>query len=227
MSIVWPASILLLWVPGALLSRILGLKRRPDRITRIALELSLGLAFWPILLLWTSTLGLRWSPSGARLLFIALLGATAVIAVVARRREPPVSLSHSLSGGRAIQGALFILVALLAVSTRAFQIEGVILPPWVDSVHHEMVVRLIVEGGAVPVSYAPFIPGSAAAAYHWGFHAPVAWLAWLLGRTDPFEIAGLLLHYGQVLNALSVFALYTAGRELFASRRAGLLSALL
>jgi hypothetical protein len=89
-----------------------------------------------------------------------------------------------------------------------------------------MVVRLLAEQGALPETYAPIIVGGRFF-YHWGYHALVAWLAWLLGRTEALDIAQLVLHFGQVLNALAVLMLYAAGRVLFNSRRAGLLAALI
>ena len=68
------------------------------------------------------------------------------------------------------------------------------------------------------------MPGGALT-YHWGFHAAAAWLAWLLGTTDAFAIADLVLQVGQIVNVLAVLMLYAAARVLFASRRAGLLAA--
>ncbi len=119
---------------------------------------------------------------------------------------------------------LFALLFALACLTRSRQIRDLVLPNWVDSVHHTMIVRLIVEQGRLPATYAPYIP-EAGFSYHWGFHAWVAWLAWLLGVRDSFELAHLLLLFGQVLNVLMLWMLYAAGRTLFNSRRAGFVTA--
>ena len=37
--------------------------------------------------------------------------------------------------------------------------------------------------GALPHTLDPYVPGGVFD-YHWGFHVPLAWLAWLLRRTD-------------------------------------------
>jgi hypothetical protein len=115
-------------------------------------------------------------------------------------------------------------VAAVAVVTRLLQVRDLALPVWVDPVHHVAIVRLLLADGAVPATFDPFIPGGVFN-YHWGYHAVVTWLAWLLGVQDAFAVADLLLHFSQLLNALTVVMLYAAARVLFASRRAGLLTA--
>lgn len=89
-----------------------------------------------------------------------------------------------------------------------------------------MLVRLVVERGALPETYAPFIPG-APFEYHFGFHAFVAAVAWCSGVSDPFDLARLVLFVGQLLGALVPLSMYVAGRALFGSRRAGVAAAAL
>src|SRR5437870_4039206 len=83
--------------------------------------------------------------------------------------------------------------------SRLRAIAGLVLPPWVDSVHHTMLVRLFLLRGTVPRTYEPFIPG-ATAFYHWGYHAITAVICFFLGRTRPLEVAGVVLSSGQFLN---------------------------
>jgi hypothetical protein len=201
-------------LPGFAIRVSSGLPAPRDRVSRAAMDIGFSLSAGPVLLLFTSTAGFHWSAAWARVLF----GLVAAAAILATRKRP-------LRGdARVGPGIAFAVIAVLAVATRLAQARDLALPSWVDSVHHVMLVRLIVEQGALPETYAPFIPG-AAAVYHWGFHAVVAWIAWLLGRSDPFDLAALVLQVGQLLNALFAVALYAAGRELFGSRRAGLLAA--
>ena len=75
-------------------------------------------------------------------------------------------------------------------------------------------------------TYAPFIP-TASFDYHWGYHALVVWLAWLLNQTEPHALTELVLHFGQILNALTALVFYASGRELFGNSQAGLFSAML
>jgi hypothetical protein len=55
--LIWLGGFALLWLPGVLLHRVLRLPSRPDWLVTLALQLGLGLALWPLLLLWTTQLG--------------------------------------------------------------------------------------------------------------------------------------------------------------------------
>lgn len=220
---IWFGGIALFWFPGILLQRVLRLPAYPDWLVRAAQQIGLGLAFWPLLLLWTSQFGWRWSPPFAQ----GFAGAL-VVAGIGALLYPPGRWARRWEQGRrqAFWLALFACIAALTVATRLLHIQELALPAWVDSVHHVAIVRLLLAQGSLPSSFAPFIPDSIFN-YHWGFHALAAWLAWLLGINDAFDLADLVLHLGQLLNALTVLMFYAAGRVLFASRRAGLLTAVI
>ena len=221
-AIIWLSAFMLLWLPGVALQRLLRVPAHTDWLVALALQIGLGMAWWPLLLLWSSTLGLVWSQPVARVAILALLlgGAVALLWV---SRQAWQRRLHSLAH-QAIYLTVWSCVAVLAIATRLLQIRSLALPAWVDSVHHVALVRLIVAQGRLPATLDPFVPGGALT-YHWGFHAAAAWLAWLLGTTDAFAIADLVLQVGQVVNVLAVLMLYAAARVLFASRRAGLLAA--
>ena len=80
---------------------------------------------------------------------------------------------------------------------------GTLTPAWVDSIHHGLITRLILEQGGLPESFSPFIP-SGAESYHSGFHSNLATYIWL---TD-LEIHTAMQFFGQVLNALMGFPIY-------------------
>jgi hypothetical protein len=202
-----------LLAPGLLIESLLW--RRGDAFVRLAMAIGYGLAFWPLLFLWTSSAGLHWSPIAARAM-LATLAIACFIAMV-KQRAP---LRFRNASWTLLSVALFAL----AIVTRITQVRGVVLPLWVDSVHHTMIARLLIEQGALPSSYAPFIAGSSFY-YHWGFHAVVAFVAWITGLTAPLDVARLLLVVGQLLNALTFVSMYAAGRTLFGTRRAALLTA--
>lgn len=205
----------MLLVPGFALEALLP-RRRGDAFVRLAMAIGYGLSFWPILFLWTSSAGLRWSPGAARTVLAVV--AMACVAGMVKRRRAPFRIRFD-----AMTLATLALFAL-AIVTRITQIRGVVLPLWVDSVHHTMIARLLIDRGALPASYAPFIPGSSFY-YHWGFHAYVAFTAWVTGMTAPIDVARLLLWIGQLFNALTFISMYAAGRTLFVTRRASLLTA--
>lgn len=220
----WLGSVLLLWLTGRLIARILCLRRLHDLLTQVAIEMGFGLSFWPILLLATDTFGLRWQPMWARfcVLLIGTAGLLDLIWVPRRVWQQRVQFLRK----RAPWLGIFGLIFALTLSTRWWHIRNLVLPPWIDSVHHTMVAQLLAEQGTLPETYAPFIPGGRFF-YHWGYHALVVWLAWFLDQTRPLELAQLVLHFGQVLNTFSALMLYAAGRVLFNSRRAGLFAALI
>lgn len=94
-----------------------------------------------------------------------------------------------------------------AIAWRLFQARDLLLPNWVDSQHHYLIVRVILEKGGLPETLSPYLP--VPFYYHFGFHAVAA----LFTTFSGLEIGRAMLILGQVLNAaigLSVYALGTA-----------------
>lgn len=105
-----------------------------------------------------------------------------------------------------------LLLALLAVLVwRVEQTRGLVLPAWVDSVHHTLAVRLILERGALPDDWGPYLP-EVPFYYHFGFHLSAALLAKLTGL-EGVRLGQAVLwagHLWQVLAALGVWVLARA-----------------
>jgi hypothetical protein len=220
----WATLLAVLLIPGGLLVRTLGGRSlgRLDLVSGLALRLAIGLAFWPVLFLLTSSLGWRWSSAGARTLLAALVLAWIGTALASGRRTCP---RAGRRDGWALPLALAAIFALIA-GTRWWHVRALVLPPWVDSVHHTLVVRLLLARGALPETCAPFVPG-APFDYHWGWHASVAFAAWIGGTSSALDVARLVLESGQLVNALVPVAVFLAGTALFRSRLAGAFAALL
>ena len=122
---------------------------------------------------------------------------------------------------RALRIALLSLLFLSILGLRFYQIRDLALPAWVDSVHHVLIVRLILENGGVPDTFGPYMP--VPFYYHFGYHTVIAAYV-ALTRLEP-HIGVLVI--GQVLNAAVALAVYRLGKSLWSDwRRAGL-SALL
>lgn len=219
----WIAVLAMLVLPGTLLRRLS--RRRLDPLIYTAESIGLGLAFWPALFLWTSVFGWHWTPATART-FALLIGAAGIVAFVAVPRRQWHQRCRLLRENATVL-ATFGAVLALSIVTRWLHIRELVLPNWVDSVHHMMLLRLILEGGAIPYDYAPFIAATTRPLYHWGYHVLIAWPAWVLGTTDPFQLADLMLQSGQILNVLMAPMFYAAGYTLFKNQRAGLLAATL
>jgi len=248
--LIWSGAFIVIWLPGVLLHRLLRLRAAPDWLVALAVQIGLGLAFWPLLLLWSTLVGWHWTPLTAQITAVALMAAGGGALWWSRGASPTrinatpgvdaipdarwerfrPQLTGTLSRRAAqfrrqgIWLALFGCVLAITLATRALHVRGLALPVWVDPLHHVMIVRLLLAEGRVPPTFDPVIAGGVFN-YHWGYHAVVAWMAWTLGVRDGFAVADLMLHASQLLNALTVLMAYAGGRILFASRRAGLLAA--
>jgi hypothetical protein len=216
----------LLFLPGWLLLDLAGLRRQFDGARQAALALGLSLSLVPLLLLWTTTIGLRWN-GPAVITAAALLAALAAWRLVrhhVRQKnrlplptafQPPPSNLHPPTW---ILPAIFVISLLI----RLAMVRDLAAPAWVDSVHHALITQLIVDQGALPASYAPVLDVGTAS-YHTGFHSVVAALHWLSG----LDVPQAMLLAGQVLNALAILAAYLLAVELTEDRVVGLAAALL
>jgi hypothetical protein len=217
-----PLGILLL-APGWLALYGLGLHRGRDPALLAGLSLGVSLSFTPLLMLWTSQPGLDWSRP-AVLAAGVILGLAAAWTLWRTGREtppaeaPPPGLASRLGSPAVLLLGVFIFV----LATRLVMTRDLSAPAWVDSVHHTLIARLIIEGGGLPASYAPYAQ-TEAFRYHAGFHSLLAAFHWLSGM----ELSQALLLLGQALNALSVPAVYLFTVALIPERRAGLFAAVI
>jgi hypothetical protein len=206
--------LLLLWAPGRLLLTLIEDRLRLDWGERSALALGLSMAVVPLVMLWTTTLGLGWSR-------FAVAGVYALIAVALGWRfwrTRPAKFKLPLDAYD------LALVAILAFSLaiRLAMVRDLAAPAWVDPVHHATLTRMILEAGGLPASFTTSIVGDASG-YHLGFHSLAAVLHWLSG----LELSDDLLLLGQVLNAGCILGMYLFTTALTHSRRAGLFAALI
>ena len=109
----------------------------------------------------------------------------------------------------------------LAIAWRVFQARGLTLPAWVDSQHHYLIVRAIIENGGLPDTLAPYL--EMPFYYHYGFHAVAAFYAAVSG----LEIGQAMIALGQVLNALIGLSVYAFGKALWKDWRPAAFAALL
>jgi hypothetical protein len=85
-----------------------------------------------------------------------------------------------------------------------------------------MITQLIIDQGAVPSSYEPYVPVSRFT-YHFGFHTVAAWFHWLTGEPTPRSVVLV----GQIINALVVLTTYLFAGRLFRNPVSGLTAALI
>lgn len=209
------AVALLLFAPGYLLERALP-GPRPPTVARLAVWLALSLSVVPLLYQWAWVARL---PLGD----LALWGTAAALAAAALAAAwrdlgsplPPASPEGVWAA------ALTAAIVGATVVIRLAHIEGLALPPWVDSVHHALMVRLAAETGSAPVSLEPYMPVRDLP-YHWGYHVVIA-TAMRLGGTGLPET---LLLSGQLLNALHALTAASLAVALWRRPAAGPVAAL-
>lgn len=211
----------LLILPGWSLLQISGLSRRFQLPEAASLSIGLSLAIIPVMFTWTSQFGLHFNRTTFLLLLVVTSG-IGLLQYVRLRRLEPVSVSQPLAGASLFWSTLLLAAIFLAsLVLRWVMARHLSAPPWVDSIHHGLITRLVMENGAFPGDYTPYMQ-IASTAYHPGFHTVLAAFLWL-SRMD--LAAGMLL-FGQVLNALAAPAAYLLGVSLTRNRDAGLAAAL-
>jgi hypothetical protein len=205
--------IVLLFVPGFLALDVLDLNRNFSGGERVAIWVGFSLAAVPVVMAWTSLLHMQWS-STTLWLTAGLLCALSLWRLRHALRKPRVSMRWE---GIALAG-----VILLAFIVRLIMVRDLSASPWVDSVHHGVIVRLIQESGGFPPTYSPFIDIDSAQ-YHAGFHSILAAFQWLTG----LELQRAMLLFGQIINALAALAVYLLGVRLTGNRTCGIFAALI
>lgn len=109
----------------------------------------------------------------------------------------------------------------LTIAWRLFQARDMLLPNWVDSQHHYLIVRVILEHGGLPETLTPYL--DMPFYYHYGFHAVAA----LYTAISGLEIGQAMIVLGQVLNALIGLSIYALGKALWKDWRPAAAAALL
>ena len=165
----------------------------------------------PLLFLWADTLGLTLTPFVLRLM-LASLGLLACWHVA--RRWPRLRWKRWPI-------PMLLLLGATTLGLRLYQIRDVVLPLWVDSVHHALLIRVVGETGRIPTSLRPYMPIDRLP-YHWGYHVIAA--TWQSATFLP--VTSFMLVSGQVLNALHVLTVYALAAYLSRSPLAGVVAVL-
>jgi len=210
--------LVLFTLPGYLLHSLMPFESELDPLEHLALAVGLSLALTPLGLLLCSAVGI--ALNGTRVLIAA-----AALSIGALWRLTSTGF-RDLRRWRSSTDRFFIVAFLfiffVSLLLRFLHIRNLVVPAWIDSVHHTLITQLIVAKGGVPQSYEPLLP-IGKFVYHFGFHSLVAVLHWLTG----LEIPRAMLVVGQVINGLMVLSAYLLVKCLTGRRLAGLFGALI
>ncbi len=180
----------LLFIPGLAVNLWLT-PRKTGLFTLLIESAGISLALMALLAQVGFWLGIRFS--AAAIWIILVLCALSVMAAV-RFHKPEVSLRKRDWIGLGLLTAVTVW--------RFFQIDGLVLPAWVDSVHHTLIVQTILTTGGLPQDLTPVL--QVPFFYHYVFHVFSALLA-DLGHLHPYQA---VLWAGQVVNSLAVVGVY-------------------
>ncbi|MGB9750786.1 hypothetical protein [Roseiflexus castenholzii] len=166
-------------------------------LERLTLAIGASLSLIPLLYLWLTWAGIAVRPPMVHLGLVVFL----VTALISLHRIPIMAPLLTLDGS--IWHLLIAGASVLTFWLRFEQIRDLVLPVWVDSVHHALLIRVSIEQGAAPLSLRPYLPVDGLT-YHWGYHVFVATLAQAGGIYAPEALSQLMIWSGQVISALMV-----------------------
>ena len=215
----------MLLAPGYVLHSLLLPEVEMEPLEHVAVAVGLSLALIPLATLGVTTLGLRLTAFWIRAAVVVAVALSLWRLLASRRlagggRGNADGVSNGPKLSRAAIGA-FGVIFTLTLALRFLHTRTLVIPAWVDSVHHTMTVQLIMEAGGVPGSFRPFMPID----YfflHFGFQAMAAAVAWLTGLDAPTAVLVL----GQVLNALMALSMALLTSHLTRRVWAGVIAAL-
>jgi hypothetical protein len=216
---------LLFVLPGYALLVLLSPGEEFDFIQRLIIAVGLSVALFPLLLYISTNLGIRLDQVKVAGL-LALCGGIScwgLYRTLRRTNRFTIHVSRFTNPvGEPGHLILLTFVFALSLAVRLLMIRGMPYPAWSDSYHHTIISQMIADEGLIPQSYQPYMPVEPFA-YHFGFHAVVAFFHWITGM----DIPGAVLVVGQILNALSVLTIYLLAHYLTKDRWAALVSALI
>jgi hypothetical protein len=194
------------FLPGAAALVWLPMRRRPF-VERAATAFGLGFSLIALAALLGRILALSYTGG----MLVALEALCAVTVLLGLLRKMPRGRLRSAGFG-----ALFVFIGILLL--RLYQAHDLIFPPWVDSVHHALLVRIFVERGGLPGDLSPWLP--IPFYYHFGFHASAAIFAAASGLTPD----SVLLLFGQFLSAMAAVSVYRLSMAIRRDTRRALLA---
>jgi hypothetical protein len=167
----------------------------------IGLSVSVSLALYPVLTLWCFLMGVRPGFAAAWVLGLVLLAVR-----LWQHKGVWRSWRRVFSQWRNPEyfpGYTYFTLLVLLIITRLLPVRSMVAPAWGDSVHHTLIVQLMLEHGGLFQSWAPYAPLQSFT-YHFGYHAAIANWSWVSGM----DAAQAVLIGSQMLNVSAVLALY-------------------
>ena len=201
-----------------------------DPLAWLGAAFTLGISGWALIWQWVSLVNGRFS---GWLLWGLVIGGWAVVfgLLVKRNRTRINADKRGLETHSSFifhpssfhwEHITLLILLIIAFSVRLLAVRDLAFPPWVDSSRHALITAVMVEHGQTPSTYEPFLPVERFP-YHFGYHTLSASLALMTG----WDLAQMMLIFGQLLNTLVVLTVYAGGWFFTCRRLVGLLAAFL
>lgn len=214
------AAAILFVVPGwALLALLRPSSVRGPWFSRLALSAGTGMALYPVLFLASDWIGLQPGWWGAWL--PPILGAGVLVGRALRPSNRGKEPRPRATAGHRAPDAVAAVVLALVIATRLLPLAELDAPLWGDSVHHSVIVQLLIDSGGLFRDWAPYSELQSFT-YHFGFHTLAAAFHWVTGTASPAAV----LWTGQLVNVAAVLSLYPLAARWGQSRWAGVAAVL-
>jgi hypothetical protein len=229
------AGLFLLAIPGwAALTWSLPPWKSINWISKLGLALGIGLSTYPILFLWTDTIGIQLGAISA--IILPLFGLILIILrffldIQARSladKDLSPETDEFTSGEKSqsrtswdsiFPDLVFLVVLALIIFTRMWPIRSLDAPMWGDSYQHTMIAQLLVDNGGLFTSWQPYAE-LASFTYHFGFHSFVTVFHWL----TKMSTIQSTLWAGQLVNIFAIVALYPLAVTIGKNKWAGVIA---
>lgn len=215
---------IVLCLPGISISLWLSTKRH-DLFEHLADVIGLSISFSALLGLIAFLADWHFSATGLLILEV-ILGVFTIAGLVHYRkssRQPLFTTSKQDNATTPSSMVSFLILASVFIAIlawRFYQIHSLVLPAWVDSLHHVLITKHIQQNGGIPRTLAPDLP--IPFYYHFAFHLVTALFA-TLAKLPPHQAT---LWLGQVLNAAIALSTYRLAQSLWGDwRRSGFAAA--
>lgn len=192
------ALLLFVLTPGAAAAVALRSPTAMAWSAQLAIWLGVSISLIALLYEWLNVFDLAvLPPTPALLLLLCAIG----LIVLAWKQVP--TLKFAPGRIALLMSSGLVLLFAVTVALRFFQIRELVLPAWVDSLHHAVLIRIVAETGRIPLTLEPYLP-VARLPYHWGYHVLSALALQAAGVPLPEALPQGMLWYGQILSALMV-----------------------
>lgn len=193
-----PGGSLLVWLRGEQAGKGSDVEKAGAPVLADAAALSISAA--ALLALWLSITGIKVGAAGVYLFYAVGL----LLLVFGTLRLGKTGSGFRFPAARAWLWILALGFVVSLAAWRFYQSRDLVLPAWVDSVHHTLIVRKIIEYQGIPPDLTPYFP--APFFYHYGFHLVTALFAFWTHLSP----ASAVLWFGNVINALVALSVYRA-----------------